>query len=294
MPASLTDAQKREVRKIPESNKLEFVLLFLCADIIFRRGNATLARLTANGEFEASLFRGDGAALDMTTNAVTLRTQQNITALAEELDIVSTALSRALQNATNLANRVSDLEVQILAFQSKPIPLSRRALYTSSGTWAAPANLSVVIVEAYGGGGGGTSGSCFNSGYTCFTGGGGGGGGFVSKTFFNFPAGATISMTIGAGGGPSTAGGETSAVASVGGATLAAGPGGGACCSTTGGIGGSASGGDVNISGSWGSQSGSRGLAAGQLGSVFGQGGAGAFSSNAAEGGSAGAVYIMY
>ncbi len=122
-------------------------------------------------------------------------------------------------------------------------------VFTSSGTWTAPAYINRVKVRVWGGGGGGgfsvTNGSHFN-------GGGGGGGGYAESLIAVTP-GADYAITVGAGGAASANGGQSRFAVS-GGATLVSANGGtqGADAtaggSGTGGAGGSGSG-DHAISG---------------------------------------------
>jgi hypothetical protein len=76
-------------------------------------------------------------------------------------------------------------------------------VFTASGTWTKPAGLpddTPVYVEAWGGGGGGRSAS--NNA-------GGGGGAYAARWFRAGDLGATVTVTIGAGGAAQTAGGNT-------------------------------------------------------------------------------------
>ena len=78
----------------------------------------------------------------------------------------------------------------------------RSIVFTSSGSWTAPSNVSKVIVEGFGGGGGGGGGSSPSVafGNTIGMGGGGGGGSlYHSKTITVVP-GTTYTITVGAGG----------------------------------------------------------------------------------------------
>ena len=150
-------------------------------------------------------------------------------------------------------------------------------VFTSSGTWTKPSDLTgneMVMVEMWAGGGGGGGGSGNTSTNTAIGGGGGGGGACTTHYFRASDLGATASITIGAGGslGPGTsthgsnggAGGNTLFVstaasgASVSATIYGGGGGGGGDNSfssvTSGGTGGGAlsSGGDpVNIAGSF-------------------------------------------
>lgn len=70
--------------------------------------------------------------------------------------------------------------------------------FTCSGTYTKPSGANFVLVEAWGGGGGGSSGprsSCLRPG-----GGGGGGGSYTQRLFKAACVGATVTVTIGAGG----------------------------------------------------------------------------------------------
>lgn len=127
-------------------------------------------------------------------------------------------------------------------------------VFTSSGTWAKPAGISRVKVTVVGGGG---SGGNSDQGDYSTSGGAAGGG---SQMFIDVSGVASVSVTIGAGGagvGPSAAIGNAGGTSSFG-----------AYCSATGGAGGiyssdpatnippttpgSGTGGDINISGGYG------------------------------------------
>src|SRR5262245_32116081 len=83
-------------------------------------------------------------------------------------------------------------------------------VFTSSGSWTAPAGISSVTVEAWGAGGGG-------GGRGSTTGGsGGGGGGGYALAVISVTAGNSYSYTVGAGG----SGGAALANGSVGGDSL--------------------------------------------------------------------------
>ncbi len=82
-------------------------------------------------------------------------------------------------------------------------------VYTSSGTWTAPAGVTSVTASAWGGGGGGSNASAGGAG-----GAGGGGGGFAQSTITVVPA-TGYTVTIGAGG----AGGIIFGAAATNGAT---------------------------------------------------------------------------
>jgi hypothetical protein len=72
-------------------------------------------------------------------------------------------------------------------------------VFTSSGTWTKPAGVSVVYVEAVGGGGSGARAEVGSGTNTILATGGNGGTGII-KTFWASDLGATVTVTIGAGG----------------------------------------------------------------------------------------------
>ncbi len=103
-------------------------------------------------------------------------------------------------------------------------------VFTADGTWTKPANLLYVVVEVQGGGGG--SGGCSATAASeNAAGSGGGGGGYSKKTIPASALGASVAVTVGAGGTGATAGGST--VGGTGGTSSF-----GSQCSATGGNGG--------------------------------------------------------
>jgi hypothetical protein len=175
-------------------------------------------------------------------------------------------------------------------------------IFTTSATWTKPLDLpgdTPIVVEAWGAGGGGASGG--NQGA-------GGGGGFAQQVFQASAFGATVSVTIGAGGGIGIAGGNStfgSFLTAYGGGegTSTLGGGGGGTNQAAsgqsggfqgGGIGGSARDG-LDASNLWGGGGG--GAGAGRAGgrAVFGGGGGasdGGVAGTSNYGGNAGAVGV--
>jgi hypothetical protein len=134
--------------------------------------------------------------------------------------------------------------------------------FKASGTWTKQANLVGMTVEVWGGGGGG---------YFTAAGPGGAGGGYARKWYLASAVAATVAVTVGGGGAGGTSGAQTGVV---GGATTFAataaitGNGGGTSSGFTS-PGGTASGGDINLTG----QDGAYGL----VSNFFGPGGASPF-----------------
>jgi hypothetical protein len=176
--------------------------------------------------------------------------------------------------------------------------------FTASGNWTKPAGARFVYVEAIGGGGGGGRGS--------IGGAGGGGGAFNAEIFRASDVGATVTVTIGAGGAgrasntgtnPGLDGGNTTFGALV---TAPGGKGGGAVTggSPKGGDGGGGERGFDNAAGSGGYSSGAGGggenateLSGGNSvkGGAGGAGALGSFAGTAgtsADGGNGGAAAI--
>lgn len=145
-------------------------------------------------------------------------------------------------------------------------------VFTSSGTWAKPAGISIAYVKAWGGGGGG-GGTTGGAGT-----GGGGGGGAYSEGMIAVTTNVAITVGIaGVAGSSGTTGGNGGSSTFVGTTTLTAGGGAGGLTKgvtgITGGAGGTASGGSVNlpgIAGDDGSTSNSTVVASGGIASFAG------------------------
>jgi hypothetical protein len=130
-------------------------------------------------------------------------------------------------------------------------------VFTSSGTWTNPGNITKVKVTVVGGGGGGGGTEPSSS----VTAAGGGGAGGAAIEIIPFPSGTNVPVTIGAVGnpGPSNSAGGTGGTSSFGPYCSATGGSGGLRGAASaadglgaGGTGGSGSGGDLNLTGTAG------------------------------------------
>lgn len=129
----------------------------------------------------------------------------------------------------------------------------RGQVFTSSGTFTIPTGITALKVTVAGGGGGGGSGN--DNGEGGSTGGTGGGGGGAIKFLTGLTPGATLSVTVGAGGNSGSSGGTSSVASgnqSISTISATGGGGGGNGNPGTNGTpaaGGAGSGGDVNVTG---------------------------------------------
>lgn len=161
--------------------------------------------------------------------------------------------------------------------------------FTSSGTFTVPAGVTQVEALVWGGGGG----SMASSGGGVYTG-GGGGGGYSSEIITGLVPGATVTVTVGAGGTASSSGvaGGTGGTSSFGSYLSATGGAGGATVAGNGASAGTGSSGTINLVGQTGAGSipsvnaGDGGNAAGG-GGLGGTGGASTADAGAVPGGGA-------
>jgi hypothetical protein len=108
------------------------------------------------------------------------------------------------------------------------LPVANTAVFTSSGSWTAPAGVNAILTQCWGGGGTG-------SGYNGNTGGAGGGGGEYASGSLAVTPGNAYSYTVGSAGGTTTMHGDSSTT------VVAHGGGSGSSDGTTGGTGGTGS-----------------------------------------------------
>ena len=207
-------------------------------------------------------------------------TKVSATAIASQAEAEAGLVSNKLMTPQRTAQAISALAGAVSG------RLLGVTYFTSSGTWTkATLNPGFVIVEVIGGGGGGGgAASASASQVTC--GGGGGSGGYSRKKIVAASLGATETVTVGAGG---SAGANTGGNGGTGGTTSF-----GAHCSATGGSGGVGSGGasatgmskaggsggtgssgDVNLTGSSGTNGMGNGASSGGTGGASALGGSG-------------------
>lgn len=150
--------------------------------------------------------------------------------------------------------------------------------FTASGTWTRPAGCRAAHIKLVGGGG---------SGGNSTSGGTGAGGGGYSEKFITSGLGATETITVGLGGTAATNGnnGNTGGTTSFGAHCSASGGTGGKTSNAIGvGIGGTGSGGDINIQGSSGTVSITTSQGGNGGGSMLSGSNAGAIGSSAGAG----------
>ncbi len=220
--------------------------------------------VSASGTVTAATFSGSGASL-------TSLNASNI----------STGTVATARLATGTANSSTYLRGDQTWATVSGFSGPRANVYTGNSTFTIPSGITAVKVTVVGGGGGGSGSGVSGSAN-------GNGGGTAIKWLTGLTPGNTLSVTVGAGGG----GGGGSSHGSAGGAsTVASGTqsittitgGGGSASSSN--LGGTASGGDLNIPGGSGTSGTNTGVSGGSL---YGNGVRATTSSNTATGYGAG------
>jgi len=99
---------------------------------------------------------------------------------------------------------VSKIDTEISSLESRVNTLlSWGTVFTSSGSYTVPLNVTTLVIEAMGGGGGGAASSGSNTSWP-WNGGGGGGSGVLQKITIPATSSQVINFTIGAGGSAGT------------------------------------------------------------------------------------------
>lgn len=227
------------------------------------------------------------------------------------LYVVAVAYGQTSITNTNLATapsgRLSAAPIFDFKLPNLRPGFSVQQVFTSSGTFQVPANVTRIKISATGGGGGGAGGSA------TYAGGGGGSGGYTEGVFTVTP-GTSYTVTIGAAGaaGASSAGGGNGGTTTFGALLTATGGSGGAYgANPSGGAAGAGSGGTINLTGGTGDDGtfnvstlggsggasrwgggGRAGKPTGVAGAAPGSGGGGGYGDAAAVGGAGAAGYV--
>jgi hypothetical protein len=250
-----------------------FSLGYTAVGIVFvnaTAGNASIA-LPASAALNGQVQRFRFIRLDATSNAVTINIPASGPGSTDTL-LIGGSFPLSQPGAGAVLDLIADGAGHWVAINVSSATAHGEALFTSGGSWTAPAGVTTVYPDACGGGGGGGYGS------SGAVGGGGGGGGDwcvgTAAAALTVVPGTAYTITIGAAG---TAGTSGSVNGGNGGATSI-----GALLTLNGGSGGTNSG----TGGAGGSGSGLGG-SAGQSGNYTLSGGSGSFS-NGGSGGSGG------
>jgi hypothetical protein len=162
------------------------------------------AQLAGNAVASTNIQNGAVTTMQIANGAVT---NQNLTANAvNATNIASGQVVKSLNGLTDSVILSAGKNVALftngstLSFSAGPPNIQ---VFTSSGTFVVPTNVTQIMVEMWGGGGGGGASSSSSQ-----PGGGGGAGGYALNTFTVTPGGS-YPITIGSAGGSHVNGGTT-------------------------------------------------------------------------------------
>jgi hypothetical protein len=175
-----------------------------------QNGAITTAQLAAGAVTNANLAANAVATTNIQNNAITTAkiadgAVMNRNLAANAVNATNIADGQVVKSINGLTNNVILSLIGILTAgantvlftngntlqMSAVVPNVR--VFTNSGTFVVPANVTRIMVEIWGGGGGGGKGSIYNFG------GGGGSGGYAFNVF-NVTPGASYPVTVGSGG----------------------------------------------------------------------------------------------
>jgi hypothetical protein len=175
-----------------------------------QNGAITTAQLAAGAVSNANLAANAVATTNIQNNAITTAkiadgAVMNRNLAANAVNATNIADGQVVKSINGLTNNVILSLIGILtagantALSTNGNTLQMSAVvpnvrvFTNSGTFVVPANVTRIMVEIWGGGGGGGKGSIYNFG------GGGGSGGYAFNVF-NVTPGASYPVTVGSGG----------------------------------------------------------------------------------------------
>jgi hypothetical protein len=169
----------------------------------------TNGQFTVNLDFGAGAFNGGARWLDITVSNLPANQELSPRAQILPTPYATFAASAAIAaTASNFNGGV--LQGSFVGYGgglTNVAPMLQIQVFTSSGTFIAPTNVSTIIVEAWGGGGQGGTGSS-----TYSVGGGGGGAGGYTKVYYNVTPGTSYPVVVGAGGTPTEPTGGSSSM----------------------------------------------------------------------------------